>query len=570
MTISRSARARRGRAMAKPKPSKSGYKSIQITRHGKYAVYVSVNGKYVYGGTFTTPEEALVKRDAMLAEQASARAAKAQTNPVARQAAARPDLGTVHYEGVTKKRKQSPHFSLKMSKARNRDGGLKHPVPMPIISLLLKLGLFRGMKAVRSSSLLYLHQTTPLAAKGSKVRGTIAENIVRKMLLARGEDIRDREHTSHDLIRVAGDRKERLEIKAGRMQFERNTWNVRAAAVKRKLFDTLYLVFEGLAALHVFQWQGQGYNGTKHRQDAASGGCVVVHGDLGVLDPDAAEAALLKNFVEHGNVPIGIAAYNDGVYEADFALTTRTEALYSSTPLGTLQPKSRGDAIEVIVADVLRQLGHTVTLPVPGQMSNGSARGNHAAECDRVVDGQLVEIKSCLLQWNDGKQSQFKLQFNNVKAAQHDDRILAWLTPNALHIFRQPQGNTAGLSGTKATQSIVFNAPRGRDVLDNVDDAEQFLLQKLLFNKLDYLARLDVSPGDFEAYEAAIEARRGELPSMGDDDGDGGEGEGAGEGEGEGEGAGEDEGEGEGEGEEDRFGYSSMSWEEVLEDCGMK
>ena len=181
--------------------------------------------------------------------------------------------------------------------------------------------------------------------------------------------------------------------------------------------------------------------------------------------------------------------------------------MFARVPLGTLQGKSRGDAVEVVVAAVLQALGHSVALPTAGQRSNGDSRSQSAAECDRLVDGVECEIKSCLLAWVDGKKARFHLQFKNVKASQHDDRYLAWLTPNALHLWKQPKGNTAGLSGTGSSQDIFFYGPAGRDLLTDPAGAEEFLLQKLAFNGLEYLTRLDIGPGDFEAYEAALEAK---------------------------------------------------------------
>ena len=493
--------------MGKPTLASSGERGIYLKANGIYQVHVSVGGRLVEGGCFPTLAEAIPARDALLVRQKAARMAKAQTNPVERSAAARKDLGMVTHSGITKKRKRCPRFTVQ------RAAKLQDPVPSRTFSYAEFLA--RAMAAVAPNSLLYLLRHTPLAAKGAHTRGTIAEAVVRHVLERTGDDVRDRELDSHDLIRVVDGAKRRVEVKAARMTRNRNTWKVVASNVKPKLFDDLVLVFEGLDGMRVYAWGGEGLGGTEHAQDAKKGNVVVVRGDEHVLDPDKAHAALLVNLVAHGNSLLKFVPYDDPAFQGFFAICTKTDQMFALVPLGALQAKSRGDALEVVVAGVLQALGHDVTLPTAGQRSNGDSRGQHAAECDRLVNGVECEIKSCLLAWTDGKDPHFHLQFLRVKAHQHDDRYLAWLTPKALHIWKQPKGNTAGLHGTGSTQHIFFDGPRGRDRITDPVEAEAYFLKKLAFNGLEYVARLDIAPGDFEAYEAAIEAKRAFLGAAG-------------------------------------------------------
>ena len=493
--------------MGKQTLAATGERGILLHANGTYQVKIRVGGRKVHGGTFQTLAEAVKARDKLLVRQKAARIAKAQTNPVERSAAARPDLGMVTHAGITKKRQLRARFTVQ--RARKMDD------PVPPRSFAFAQFLARAMAAVAPNSLLYLLRQTPLAAKYAKTRGAIAEAVVRRVFERRGDDVRDRYLDSHDLVRVVDGAKRRVEVKAGRMTRDGNFWTVRASNVKPKLFDDLILVFEGLDGMYVYAWGGKGFGGTEHAQEAKRGGKVVVWGDAHVLDPDKAHAALLVNVEAHGNTLLKFVPYDDLGFQDCFALSTKTDQMFARVPLGTLQGKSRGDAVEVVVAAVLQALGHSVTLPTAGQQSNGDSRGQCNAECDRLVDSVKCEFKSCLLAWTDGKDPHFQLTFANVKASQHDDRYLAWLTPKALHLWKQPKGNTAGLCGTGSTQSIVFEGPTGRDLLTDATEAEAFLLKKLAFNGLEYVARLDIGPGDFAVYEAALEAKRAMLGAAG-------------------------------------------------------
>jgi len=493
--------------MAKRKPSKTGEPGIYLVANGTYQVLVRIGGRLVNGGCFRTLPPAMKARDALRVKQTAAQIVKATTNPVERSAAPRPDLGTVTQSGITKQRKKHPQFTMK--KARD----MEDPVPQHTFAFAQFLSV--AMAAVAPNTCLHLLRQTPLAAKGVTTRGTIAEAVVRRILERRGDDVRDREHDSHDLIRVVDGANRRVEVKAGRMFRSDNKWRVGAFNVKPNLFDDLILVFESLDGMYVYEWGGKGFGGTEHAEMAKKGGLVAFGGDEHVLDPDKAHAVLLVNLEAHGNTQLGFVPYDDPAFQDCFALSTKTEALFAHVPLGTLQPKSRGDAVEVIVAAVLQALGHHVALPSAGQQSNGSSRGQKRAEYDRLVDGVKCEFKSCLLAWTNGKNAQFHLQFANVKASKHDDRYLAWLAPSALHIWNQPKGNTAGFCGTGSSQSIVLWAPRGRDLITDPAEAEAFLLKKLAFNGLEYVCRLDIAAGDFEAYEAALEAKRDMLGAAG-------------------------------------------------------
>lgn len=501
--------------MVKQKPSKTGHAGIYLLPSGRYRVRVKVGGRSVDGGTFHTLTEAIEARDALHVTQSAARIAKAKTNPVTRSAAPRPDLGTVRTpNGGTRKRERHPQFTVQ------RAAKMEDPTPPHIFEFSQFLAL--GMAAVAPHTCLYLLRTTPLAAKGVKTRGTVAEAVVRRVLERRGDVVRDREHDSHDLIRIVDGGKRRGEVKNGRMTRNANRWTVVASNVKPDRFDDLYLVFEGLDGMYVYEWGGQGLRGTEHAQKAKEGGTVAVVGDRHTLDPDDAHAALLVHVEAHGNTRLAFVPYDDPAFQDCVAISTKTEELFANIPLGTLQGPSRGDAAEAIVAAVLQRLGYHVTLPTAGQRSNGDSRGQRHAKCDRLVDGVPNEFKSALLSWVDGKRPRFWLHFDHVKAYQHSDRYLAWFTLKALHIWKQPQGNTAGFCGTGFSQVIKFDGPFGRNQITDPAEAEAYFLKKLAFKGLEYVARLDIGPGDFEIYEAAIEAKRAHLGAA-EDEGDAGE-----------------------------------------------
>lgn len=495
--------------MGKQTLGKTGQRGIYLKANGIYQVHVRVGGRLVEGGCFQTLASAITARDKLLVRQTAARMAKAQTNPVKRSAAPRKDLGMVTDHGITKKRQRRPQFTVQ------RAGKMEDPVPSHTFAFAEFLA--RAMAAVAPNACLYLLRQTPLAAKGANTRGNIAEHVVRRVLerAPGGDDVRDRDHDSHDLIRVVDGATRRVEVKAGRMARSGNVWTFRASNVKPNLFDELILVFEGLDGLRLYAWGGDGLGGTEHAQKANKGGVVVVHGDEHVLHPDKAHAALLVNIEAHGNTLLEFVPYDDLGFQDCFAICTKTDQMFARVPLGTLQGGSRGDAVEVVVAAVLQALGHSVTLPSAGQQSNGEPRGQHRAECDRLVDGVECEIKSCLLAWMSGKNAHFHLQFMNVKVHNHEDRYLAWLTPKALHLWKQPKKNTAGFCGTGSTQSIVFPGPTGRDLITDPAEAEAYFLKKLAFNGLEYVARLDIAPGDFQLYEAAIESKRAALGAAG-------------------------------------------------------
>lgn len=482
--------------MPKHKLSKSGEECIKVTKRGFWSVEVFVGGKARYGGTFSTLGEAIKKRDGLKAEQLVVHMKKAQTKIVSRTAQSRGNLGTFKRNGVTKERKQCERFTTKTANA------MLDPLPKHAFQYSSFSNCF--LRVVPLESLLYLKLRTPLSAKTGTVRGEIGERVVRKILTDKGADIRERDHVSHDLIHLQSGVKKRIEVKLGRMCWGAAEWNYVAQKVKVKLSDEVYLVFEGLSALYIFRWGGNGYQGTGYAEDAARGGKIVVNGDFKLFDPEAAEKALLRNFERRGNVLVGVAAYNNTLYSAIFERSTKTECQYASVPLGTLQAKSRGDVLELVVANVLTTLGCTVELPDPGSRSNGDSRPQCSAECDRLIDGIPCEIKSSLMSWLQGRIPHYKLTFAGIVSRNHKHRYLAWMSPFAIHIWKQSTENVAGFVGTAMSQDVVFHGPQGRDLLSDPAEAETFLLKKMAFNGLEYVARLDFGPEDFANYEAAI------------------------------------------------------------------
>ena len=385
--------------------------------------------------------------------------------------------------------------------------------PMPTPRHVFKFSEFfdAALGAIRDEAFVYEWRKTPLATKGGTVRGEIGERVAKRVLVdVKGKTILPRAHESHDLRRVVGDVERRGEVKLARMHWNvgHNQWEYRASKVKweHDVFDELYLVFEGLSALYVYKWGGQGYSGTADAEDAAKGGQVVVHGEVGVRDPEAAERTLLRTFEEKGNTLLGIVRYDDPEYADEWTHTTKTEREFASVPFGTLQGKVRGAALEAVVAALLTKLGHRVALPTPGEQTNGAPRSQGAAECDLLVDGVFTEVKSCLQAWVETNDVDYYwLLFGGVKARHHDVRYLAWMSTTAVHVWKQPEGNRFGLSGTGDSQEIKIAA---ESHVDNAADAEAHLLKKLDFHGLEYVARLEFTWFANLRYKAAVDARR--------------------------------------------------------------
>lgn len=481
--------------MCKRQSSDTGEVGVYLTASNTYAVRLMVGGKFKYGGTFATVAAAIVKRDNLKAHQATRRISKAKSHFADRKALPRPSLGVVVSEGQTKARKMREQFTMKKSKK------MTCPAPQNVLPFS---DFSKCVMKMQSGSCLYLQRRTPLAAKGSATRGHIAELVVRKMLVEDGKNVCDRLHVSHDFT-IHGGLGKRAEVKLGRMKCgSQNTWRFAVREVKKNAFDVLYMVFEGLSGLHVFEWGGKGYSGTEYAQRGVKGGEITVCGDGGVFDADLAEKALLRNIANQGNCVVGVAMYTDPTYMEIFSHTTKTESDFACVPLGTLQAKTRGDILEVIVSTLLRRIGCVVALPDPGFQTDGVARTQSKAKYDRIVDNEPCEIKSCLLAWTGGKRPHYKLEFQHVHAVHHKHRYFAWTTKSSVHIWKQRCGNTAGLMGKSASQIVQFEGPKGRDLLSDSGEAERFLLKKMAFNGLEYVARLDFGPDDFANYEAAV------------------------------------------------------------------
>lgn len=162
---------------------------------------------------------------------------------------------------------------------------------------------------------------------------------------------------------------------------------------------------------------------------------------------------------------------------------------YERVPLGTLDATSRNNALQAMLAAALEKAGHTVAL----------GKDSH------VVDGVLSDLRVSLLEWIDDPRGHYRVEFLDV----HDrhDRYFAWMTPKAVHIFKQPRDNTAGLRGKRSARRVVFNCPRGRDCIRDIGEAETFMLKQMNYYDLEYMARLDIGPDDFASYMALIEAR---------------------------------------------------------------
>lgn len=381
----------------------------------------------------------------------------------------------------------------------------------------------------------YTQRGSPLASKGAKLRGSIAEDVVKQLYEKRGhvvvkpektnlKDGRARSERSQgndfDVVVPAGDEGERrkYEVKQSRMCFERsrNRWILRFANVKKDEFHTLILVVEAFDGMHVYEWGGKNYR-TSGVRESTQGGSVSVIGRAGETDPDSALSHILSEMRER-NEFISFVPFADKEYAPVFALTTKGESIYEDSPLCDVHASARGAAVENVVKFLLQEEEGRCVEPAPdSQCVNGVSRGKGKTECDWLTDGKRTESKSSLMTWHTIFHC-YTLNFEGVKYSLHDKLFLSFFTPRGIHIFEHFGGEkyederTDSLSESALVQcketTLAFNSHRGWSVPTS---AETWLLKHFKWKGYKYLAFVKFEEGDKERLSELVKTI-GELP----------------------------------------------------------
>jgi hypothetical protein len=366
----------------------------------------------------------------------------------------------------------------------------------------------------------YVRRETPLATKSPILRGAIVEEVVKRFYAQElGADVFDAEASTCVNGNARGKGSERydfqtrstngngvitdrrVEVKNARMAFRKSQrmWTLKFDAVKMAEHDELVLSFEGFDGLRLYKWKG-GNMATQGKCTEAQGNCICVCASRSQPDPVAAHAQLVREMAERNDL-VKFVAYADPGYTDLWTRTTRTASVYETVPMGTLSYKARGAMIENVVRAFMCR-HHTITDAPGSSRVNGTARGKNTTTCDFLMDGERTEVKSSLLLWDKCRKG-FKLQFSKIKPELHDRLLLAWMTPDGIHIFEHDGVSGMSTSGTSTKamgKNIYMFAPGGRTGYTVPSAAERFLLKQFAWwgprNK--YVAFIAFAEGDAE------------------------------------------------------------------------
>jgi hypothetical protein len=364
-----------------------------------------------------------------------------------------------------------------------------------------------------------------MARLGGCARGQVLEDVVRAFVdhddptqyksvdPEEGECVngkaRGKGHEAYDfgVMDLESGRVLTTEVKSSLLGYDiaQKRWHAKFKNVKLGAADQILLVLVGTEHADVFTYDQHHkplrFYSTEGKATESTGGAICVYGPCNERDPRAAFAAIHdKLHVDDFQRHIAELRYDDPLYAPLLAQQTVTATTYIDVPLASLSGKTRGEALERVVALVLQELyGVSVTKPTPGMQVNGTQRTQGSAECDLVVQGQRAEVKSSMMTWNKGDKC-FRLAFFAVKPTEHDLLYLAWMTPRGIHVMLH-NGVTCVYTTGKQQEShggqIVFNAPGGDKGYTEWTAAEAYLLKRMVsYHKLPYLCFLPFGDGD--------------------------------------------------------------------------
>jgi len=374
--------------------------------------------------------------------------------------------------------------------------------------------------AVGGACFAYHAKGSPLAGKGGSLCGNIAQAAAARLLEQQGRDVRPppsdekrvdgrnrgANSASYDFGIEEGGKLLKIEHKSARMGYQasKQRWNLGFESVKKKASDGVVLCFEGYDALRFWWWDGETGYSTQGKQEEASGGHVVVYASCSQPSFDAAHGQLVAK-MDAVFERIGEIGLNDLAYSDVIATTTKGADAYDEAPLAALSGKARGDALEVLVRQVLHALGEETADADGGVDCAGNKLATCRTTCDFKLGNERCEAKSSLMCWNKPKR-RFELEFWCVKESLHDRLFLAFMTPEAVHIFEYAGGrgrSTKGVATEPDGETIRFTANGGKHGSRTWQAAERDLLKKIHYynNKRRggrYLARVAFAPGDAE------------------------------------------------------------------------
>jgi len=115
----------------------------------------------------------------------------------------------------------------------------------------------------------------------------------------------------------------------------------------------------------------------------------------------------------------------------------RAPAIYKGCDVATLSNPVRGKVVEQVVRNTCAILDPASAFSKPelGNCSNGAKRGHWTAEYDWLHNGKRIECKSSRLHWNSSSMRWY-ISFQKVKFLSFDELLVAFYTPDTLHVYR--------------------------------------------------------------------------------------------------------------------------------------
>ena len=246
-------------------------------------------------------------------------------------------------------------------------------------------------------------------------------------------------------------------------------------------------MFEGFDGMRFYKWKGNGYS-TKGKKEEKNGGVVQVYGPSSTPDPDEAHEKLVAK-MEEENEFIKFLPYSFLEKHCNVPLT-KTDEVFKGVPLANFQHNTRGDVFEATVRSFLSEKLKQEVEDAPITLRvNGASRGKNQTSCDFVINGERVEVKSCMMQWESQK-NLWQLEFKRVNKEEYDVLYLAWMSKKGIHIMKHD-----GKAGIGEGREIQFCAPSGKNGLKSLSEAEEFLLIKMEKLGLEYTAFLKFGKG---------------------------------------------------------------------------
>jgi hypothetical protein len=416
------------------------------------------------------------------------------------------------------KAEPKPPPKPKMNRISKQELACK-PLPKPGEKLQFGDFVEPCVAAVGGACFAYHAKGSPLAGKGEQLRGEIAQAAAARLLELQGRKVvpppsdekrvnganRGAHSATYDFGIEEGGKLLKIEHKSARMVYipSDQRWKLDFVNVKKGASDGVVLCFEGHDALRFWWWDGETGYSTNGKKEDASGGCVFVRASRSQPSFDAAHDQLVAKmdaaFERIGEVRLDDAAYSDVL-----RMTTKGADAYDEAPLAALSGSARGTALEVLVRQVLEALGK----PTADADGGVDCAGNKLAKCrttsDFKVGDKRCEAKSSLMSWVKANRY-FEINFACVKAGLHDRLFLAFMTPEAVHVFEYAGDRgrcKVGVATEAKGETIVFTANGGKHGSRTWQAAERDLLRKIHhYNSKKrgrYLARVAFAPGDAE------------------------------------------------------------------------